>query len=226
MSCGFAAARKGNYKQAFKQFQAAVRRAEASNDDERLETALTALGAAYVSHEVLSDDTRDILLRALSIGERIYDGGHPSLAKLHCSLAVYYCAIRNFEQAVNHFENVLGHLDSVENKVRILYLEKFIECRIEQGNYCAAEELWKRAHVIRLEEYGENSLLIAWALRQYRDLLLRMGRREEAEQTEKEYYAVGDRWYESAKHMLFEPAQDAENVYPPILPNYYSISLR
>ena len=41
MSCGFAAANKGSFKQALKQFRAAVRRAEASSDDRLLEAALT-----------------------------------------------------------------------------------------------------------------------------------------------------------------------------------------
>jgi ankyrin repeat protein/tetratricopeptide (TPR) repeat protein len=151
MHAGITAYQQGNYPEAVKQIEAALRLAEAFGpNDRRLDRTLSFLARLY--HDQGRYGNAEVLYkRVLAIEEKTLESDHPGLSTTLNALAENYYAQGRYAEAEPLFQRALAIREEVmnpENESLARTLSNLALVYAAQGKFAKAEPLFQRALAI------------------------------------------------------------------------------
>ncbi len=202
---------EGDYAEAGRQFEAAVKTAEAfGSEDPRLATSLNGLAEAYRA-QGRHAEAEPLHKRALAIRERALGSGHPDTIQSLNNLAGLYHAqgrtaeaepllkrVQDLEPRTTVAEPLLGGVQGLEpqpfgQSSELMEAYNSYNALYQQGRYSEAEPYAKEALRLGTEELGPNDPSVATFLNNLAELYRDQGRYAEAEPLQKRALAIQEK---------------------------------
>ena len=159
MAAATKAYQQGNYPEAEKQLEAAVKEAEGFGpQDPRLAASLLGLGELYL-HQRRYAEAESLLKRGLAIREKALGPEHPDVAGSLNNLAALYDAQGRYVEAGSLYRRVLAIYEKAlgpEHPSVAASLENYAALRRETGRSDEAAKMEARAEAIRAKHAKEN----------------------------------------------------------------------
>lgn len=183
MEDGQSAYDRGDYREAGKQYKAALRDAESfAPDDPRWAKNLNNLGEVFRSQGKYSS-AEPLFQEASSIAEKSLGKSHPDFAKVQNNLALLYEAKGKYAEAEQLLKEVLGNVEpalGAEHPVVGTSVRNLGMLYFTRGNYREAEPLLQRAAAISEKAHGPDHPDVAWNLQSLAVIFTNQGKFAEA----------------------------------------------